>query len=158
MPGTHYGLCYRLLKTVSTYWSLAFLDDRGFPRNPSEVAWFGLFISEPALIEASMAICERHWYPDTLYKWRSEIHRNAAFNIVIERIQSRQAQTDGVLGAVLTMAFGERLVGNDLAWNVHIDGLAQIIKDRHSRGIFVLPPWFSSLLVLSVSPSCSRRT
>lgn len=47
------------------------------------------------------------------------------------------------------MAFGERLTRNDTAWNVHIDGVAQIIKERHAQGIFTLPPWFLDLQILS---------
>lgn len=142
---------------MARYWSLAFLEDRGSPRNGSEVVWFGLFLAEPALIEVSLAICERHWSPDAISTWKAAKHWDAAFNIVIERIRSEQAHSDGVLGAVYTMAFGERLAGNELAWNVHIDGIAQLISNRHARGITVLPSWFSGLLILFVSPLCPYR-
>lgn len=99
-----------------------------------------------------MAIGEKYWSPNVASKRRAEVHSNLAVNTVIQRIQSRQAQTDGVLGAVMTMAFGERLARNDVGWNVHIDGVAQIIKERHARGIFDLPPWFLDLQILSVIP------
>lgn len=139
-----------IIEIVSRFRSLAYLDHENYPRNPSEVSWFSLFISEPALAEVSMGICERLWSPDALCRWRSESHWNTAFNIVIERIQAKRAHTDGVLAAVVNMAFGERLVGNEATWNVHIDGVAQIIRDRHARGIFGVPPWLERLLVLYV--------
>lgn len=58
--------------------------------------------------------------------------------------------TDGVLGAVTTMAFGASLENDDVAWNVHIDGLAQILKERQSRGTTPPPSWLTDLVVQSV--------
>lgn len=104
-----------------------------------------------------MALYEQTLSPYALYKGRAEYHLNTAFSIVIQRIESKRAQTDGVLGAVATMALGERLSGNETAWNIHVDGVAQIIRDRHARGIFGLPPWFIDLLILFVSPCTLTR-
>lgn len=143
------------MSTVPRFWSLSFLDNRGLPKSSSESFWFDLFISEPALIEASVAIGEKFWSPNVASKRRASTHSNMAINTVIQRIQSREAQTDGILGAVTTMAFGERLTRNDTAWNVHIDGVAQIIKERHAQGIFTLPPWFLDLQILSAPSSLS---
>ncbi|KAK7757577.1 hypothetical protein SLS62_000592 [Diatrype stigma] len=142
-----------LLPTVSDpfprFWSLSYYDSRGFhsATSPRERFWFDLFFAEPALIEASVAIGEKNWSPNVASKRRAEVHLSIAVNTVIQRIQSRQAQTDGVLAAVITLAFGERLARNDTAWNIHIDGLAQIIRERYAQGIFDMPLWFLDLQV-----------
>jgi hypothetical protein len=60
---------------------------------------------------------------------------------------STVTRTDGVLGAVITMAFGASLEKNDLAWNIHIDGLAHIIEDRQSRTTEPPPSWLKDLVV-----------
>lgn len=98
-----------------------------------------------------MAIGIRHWSPDVSYQQLAEFHSSRAANIIIQRLESAQAPTDADLLAVFTMAFGARLMHDDLAWNIHIDGLAQMIRERHSRGEPDLPSWFCDLCVLSVN-------
>lgn len=141
---------------VPRFWSLSYSDSRGFrsPLGEREQFWFELFIAEPALIEASVAIGEKNWSPNVASKRRAEVHFSIAVNTVIQRIQSRQAQTDGVLAAVITLAFGERLARNDAAWKIHIDGLAQIIRERHAQGIYAMPLWFLDLQVLYAAAAC----
>lgn len=65
---------------------------------------------------------------------------------MIERIGTGRGFTDGGLGAALTMAFGERLAQNDIGWNVHVSGVAQMIRERRSRGIAQEPSWFFGLM------------
>jgi hypothetical protein len=104
------------------------------PRNISEATWVNLIVSEPALVEATMAIGTRLWSPRLSWQRRAGTH---------------QSQTEAMLAAVSTMAFAERLANDDLAWNVHIDGLAQMIKERHSQGMS-LPWWLHDIIVLYV--------
>ena len=68
--------------------------------------------------------------------------------MIIHRVGSNQAYTDGFIGAALTMAIGERMRGDDVAWNIHISGVAQAIKERRSRGIRGLPSIFTDLIIL----------
>lgn len=99
-------------------------------------------------MESSMAIGIRYWSPDVLYQQRAEAHSSKAVNIIIQRIESGHGHTDAVLGAVLSIAFGERLKHNDFAWNIHIDGLVQLVKDRRCQGVSELPFWLCDLLIL----------
>ena len=101
-----------------------------------------------------MATAMRFFSPEVSYQQLAGFHSSRASSFIIQRIGSGQGPTDAVLFAVSTMAFGERLMHNDLAWNIHIDGLAQMIRERRSRGEFELPQWFRDLCVLSVSLSC----
>ncbi|KAI0121386.1 hypothetical protein BJ170DRAFT_644657 [Xylariales sp. AK1849] len=133
---------------LSRFWSLLFLDGSDYPGNPDEASWIALVVSEPALIESSVAVSVRHWSPALGYQYMAEYHSSRANNIIIQRITSGRAHTDAVLGAVVNMAFGERLRHNDHAWNIHIDGLARLIKERRSQGATDLPQWFCDLLVL----------
>jgi hypothetical protein len=48
------------------------------------------------------------------------------------------------------MAFGASLENDDLAWNIHINGLAHIIEERKSQGTEALPSWLTGLVVQSV--------
>ena len=98
-----------------------------------------------------MAVGMRYWSPEVAYQQLAVFHSSRAANIIVQRIESGQAHTDAVLLAVTSMAFGERLMRNDQAWNIHIDGLAQMVRERRSQGEFGLPPSFCDLCVLSVS-------
>lgn len=133
---------------VSQIWSLMFMH-RSTHRGDAdaEAAWLGLLLSDPALLDATLAVGMRHWSPEPGWKWNAGIHQHRAVRSMIERIGSGTASTDGALAAALTMAFGERLLGNDGEWSVHIDGVAQLIRERRSRGISREPSWFFSLMV-----------
>ncbi|KAL4866973.1 hypothetical protein BDV12DRAFT_128513 [Aspergillus spectabilis] len=127
---------------------LVFLEGRHLPDSPSEAAWFNLIASEPALVEASLAVAVRQWSPEHAWQVKAEHHSYIAVTLIKERITSISTRTDGILGAVATMAFGASLAHDDLARKIHIDGLAQIIRDRMSRDPHLLPSWFVDLIVV----------
>ncbi|RYC59100.1 hypothetical protein CHU98_g7107 [Xylaria longipes] len=142
------GECYS--RTLSMKWSLLFLDGSEYPGTANEAAWISLLISEPALVESSLAIGLRHWPPERdCQQIACELSSKAA-ETIIQRIGSGRGASDAVLAAVLTMAFGERLVHNDLAWNIHIDGAVQLIYERISRGLPSLAPWLEDLLIKDI--------
>jgi hypothetical protein len=115
--------------------------------SPSEAEWVSLFASEPALIDATMAVGTRHWSPQQAWQLQANACSSKALTSIIQRISWRQTYSDGFLAAVLTMAFGARLGGADPAWDVHVDGLVQILGDRRVRGIRE-PGWFCDVLIL----------
>lgn len=124
------------------------MHGRDYPVSPDEAAWIGLHISEPALIESAMAVGARYWSPDAPYQQQAEAHLSEATDVIIQRIDSGQASSDAVLMAVFTMAFGERLRHDEVAWNIHIDGLAKLISERRSQGASDLPQTAYDLLLL----------
>lgn len=111
-----------------------------------------MLISEPALLESSLAVSTQHWAADVSRQQNAHIHASRAVNILIQRINSGQAHTDAVLAVVCTMAIGGRLSNDDTAWSIHMDGVAQLIRERYARGICHLPSWFTDLLVSFVKP------
>ncbi|KAI0858865.1 hypothetical protein F4860DRAFT_287598 [Xylaria cubensis] len=135
--------CTRIL---SMKWSLLFLDGSEYPGTAKEAAWIRLLLSEPALFESSMAIGLRHWSPCREYQMIACESSSKATETIIQRIGSGQGVTDAVIAAVLTMAFGERLVHNDLAWNIHIDGAVRLVRERISQGLPALSPWIEDFL------------
>lgn len=99
-----------------------------------------------------MAIGIRHWSPDASCQENAVAHSSKAANIIIQRIKSETAHTDAVIGAVLSITIGERLVHNDLNWNIHVDGLANLIIERRTQGECDLPPVLCNFLILFVYP------
>lgn len=132
---------------VSILWSNLFMDSSNYPESPDEAAWLDLLVSEPALLESSLAIGTRHNASDRMCGQDAETHSIRAVNMLLQRIKTGQAHMDAVLAVVMTMAFGERLARNDAAWNVHIDGLTQLVKERYAQGVPNLPSWFIGLLI-----------
>ncbi|CAM1510873.1 Fc.00g083860.m01.CDS01 [Cosmosporella sp. VM-42] len=141
---------YHYIRFLSRFWSLVFLDGSDYPNSPDEDAMIHLLVSEAALAEVSMSIGLRHWSPDASCQERAAALSFSATNIIVQRINSGAAHTGGVLGAVLSMAIGERLMHNDLHWKIHVDGLANLITERRSQGECDLPPMLSNFLILSV--------
>lgn len=47
--------------------------------------------------------------------------------------------SDELLGSILAMAFGERLLFRDGAWNVHMSRVSHILAARRSTGVKALP-------------------
>ncbi|KAM0247758.1 hypothetical protein ACHAQJ_009719 [Trichoderma viride] len=123
------------------------LHSSEYPGSPMEAEWLNLLISEPALIESSLAVSMQHWVSDESRQQKTDAHSIRAVNILVQRIKSRQAHTDAVLAVVLTMAIGGRLANDNVVWNIHMDGLTQLIKERYARGICDLPSWFIDILV-----------
>ncbi|KAI1362984.1 hypothetical protein F5Y08DRAFT_310805 [Xylaria arbuscula] len=132
---------------ISSKWSLFFLDGSEYPSSTSEQAWINLLVSEPALVESSLAFALRHWSPGNDYQQIACNFSSKATKTIIQRIASGRGVSDAVLAAILTMAFGERIVHNDVAWNVHIDGAVQLVTERASRGLPALSPLLEHLLI-----------
>lgn len=131
---------------------LFFVEGTNYDGNSyQELAWVKFVSAEPALREATISVGLRQWSPDILSERTAEAHLHQVVRTLIQRINRRQAYTDGTLGAVLTLAFGERLVCNELAWSVHISGVSQIISERRFRGLQPVPEWVSSLLISFVT-------
>ena len=113
-----------------------------------------MLIEEPALAEATMAISMRHRSPcgEHWGKIQADLHNWRAITIINQRIGSSdpvaKKLTDAMLGAVFTLAFGERVAHDEAAWKVHVDGLSQMIMLRRAQGEHLLPSWFQNLLVL----------
>ncbi|KAL4987369.1 hypothetical protein BDW68DRAFT_197453 [Aspergillus falconensis] len=126
---------------------LGFVEGRHTPGSASEAAWFNLIASEPALVEASLAVAVRQWSPDNSWQSKADYHSYTAVRLIKQRITSIATPSDGVLGAVITMALGASLVRDDIAWKIHMDGLAHIVKERVSRDPRSLPAWFIDLIV-----------
>lgn len=112
-----------------------------------EAEWVSLFVSEPVLVDATMAVGMRHWSPQEAWQLQAEVRSSNALNSIIQRISCRDTYTDGFLAAIVTMAFEARLGHADSTWDVHADGLAQILRDRRARRIQE-PEWFCDILAL----------
>ncbi|KAI0502852.1 hypothetical protein F5B22DRAFT_631659 [Xylaria bambusicola] len=137
-------------RIISSKWSLLFLDGTEYPMSTSEEAWISLLVSEPVLVESSMAFGLRHWSRSTDYQQLACDFSSKATENIINRIGTGRGFTDAVLAAVLTMAFGERIVHNDVAWNIHIDGAVQLVTERVSRGLPALSPLLEELLIKDI--------
>ncbi|KUL86426.1 hypothetical protein ZTR_08086 [Talaromyces verruculosus] len=118
--------------------------------SPSEAEWVSLFASEPLLIDATMAVGMRHWSPQQAWQIQADACSSKALTSIIQRISWQQTYSDGFLLTIMTMAFGARLGGTGSAWDVHVDGLVQILEDRRVRGIGE-PGWFCDILVLDAA-------
>ncbi|KAF4445747.1 hypothetical protein FALBO_17149 [Fusarium albosuccineum] len=121
----------------------------GTPGSDRETVWVNLLLSEPALIEASMSIGLKY-FP----KWRNawgvhagDIHKIRAIKMINSSLGTAAGLTDGILGAVFTLTYAERLANNDAAVEVHTQGLAQMIRLRRSSGNNPFPTWFSDFLL-----------
>lgn len=137
-----------LMYLVNEFWPIIFLHGRGVPSGANDQLWLTALASEPAFVEATMVTAIRYWLPDLTCKLRSEMHSYRATAMLRDRLSSNNTYSDGFLGAVLTMALGERMVRNDTAWEVHMSGLVQTIEARQARGIESLPALFTDLTIL----------
>ncbi|RDW76864.1 uncharacterized protein DSM5745_06856 [Aspergillus mulundensis] len=126
---------------------LVFLEGRHTAGSASEAAWFNLIASEPALVEASLAVAVRQWSPDNTWQSKADYHSYTAVRLIKQRITSITTPSDGVLGAVITMALGASLGHDEIAWKIHMDGLAHIVQERVARDPQSLPSWFVDLII-----------
>ncbi|KAL4899844.1 hypothetical protein BDW74DRAFT_106631 [Aspergillus multicolor] len=126
---------------------LVFLEGRHIAGSASEAAWFSLIASEPALVEASLAVAVRQWSPDNTWQSKADYHSYTAVRLIKQRIASVTTPSDGVLGAVITMALGASLGHDEAAWRIHMDGLAHIVEERVARDPQSLPSWFVDLII-----------
>jgi hypothetical protein len=140
---------------VSQFWSLVLSDGSDYPRSLEEIAWLDLVGSEPSLLLSTIAIGLRHWSPNVIYQEMAHAYWSRATTNMIQHISDGWVCTDAVLAAVGTMAFGERLLHNDDAWIVHIEGLAEMIRYRRSCGSAELPEWLYDILIMLVTPYSS---
>ncbi|KAL4940279.1 hypothetical protein BDV06DRAFT_23195 [Aspergillus oleicola] len=128
--------------------NLLFIEGSRQARSINEAAWFNLIISEPALTQATLAVAVSQWSPETSWQTKADEHSCTAVSLIKQRIASTIAtQPDGVLGAVMTMAFGAALARDAVVWGIHMRGLAQIIVGREEKDPLTLPSWFLDLII-----------
>ncbi|KAH8893946.1 hypothetical protein GQ53DRAFT_101434 [Thozetella sp. PMI_491] len=144
------GDMHRDAQFLSRFWSLVFLYGGEYPISRDEAAWADLVASEPALFESSMAAGIRQWSPDPSCQRRAEAHACKATHLLIQHFRSGSVHTDAILGAVSSMAVGERTAGNDAAWFIHLDGLAQIMRERHAQGMPEIPGWLCDIFISDI--------
>ena len=100
-----------------------------------------------------MAISVKHRSPfgESWGRTQADLHNARAIAIINHRIGSSEPLakklTDGVLGAVFTLAFAERVARHEDTWKIHVGGLSQMIMLRRDHGERALPSWFQNLLV-----------
>ena len=126
--------------------------DDPFPTTPDEEEFLRTIASEEALSEISVAIGMRHWSPDPSVQHKAIVHSSKAAGALIRRIGSRTAHMGPVLFAVLSMCIGERVTNDGPVWNIHVDGLADIIEERRSQGECDVPAILRSFLITYYFP------
>ncbi|SCO57090.1 uncharacterized protein FFMR_14246 [Fusarium fujikuroi] len=131
------------------YRALIFPAGLGSPGSNREADWIALLHSEPALVEASMAIAIRHSprLQRTQGIYEASVRKGRAIKMINERLDTPLGLTDGVLSAVFTLTFAELLESDSKARDVHIQGLAQMIKVRRSLGNTAIPSWFGDFIL-----------
>ncbi|KAB5562774.1 hypothetical protein GE09DRAFT_1109664 [Coniochaeta sp. 2T2.1] len=122
--------------------------DGPFPKTPDEEAFLQQIASDASLAEISIALGMRHWSPDASVQRKAVVHASNAASLIIQRIKTDTAHEAAVLGAVLSMAIGERLLNNVPVWNIHIDGLAKMITERRVHGTPDLPQLVTAFMII----------
>ncbi|KAK5997683.1 hypothetical protein PT974_00038 [Cladobotryum mycophilum] len=158
---------HRFGAVLSNFKPLLFPSIPSTPDSLHHTAWTSLLVSEPAFLEATLSLAYRY---ETRHRCVGanglppDIHIYRAIKLINRRLEDPStALSDGILGAVFTLAFNERLAGNEQAWNIHVEGLSQMVKGRRDQGQRDPPRWFFNLLLcdsineLIRSPSASRR-
>jgi hypothetical protein len=81
----------------------------GAPGSSREADWIGLLQSEPALVEASVAIALRHcpWRQNPKGFREASLCKGRAIKLINERLNTPLGLTDGVLSAVFTLTYAE---------------------------------------------------
>jgi hypothetical protein len=125
-----------------------FVHGKTYPNTPEEEEWIRLHVSEAALREIALAIGTRYWSPDKSYQARAAGHMSQSLKAIIGRIQSGTANTEAVIGAVLTFAIQERLLNDEKAWTIHINGLTNIVHSVKAGGSQELPQILYDFLIL----------
>ncbi|EMT69087.1 hypothetical protein FOC4_g10005188 [Fusarium odoratissimum] len=94
---------------VCEYRALIFPAGLGSPGSNREADWIALLHSEPALVEASMAIAIRHSprLQRTHGIREASVRKGRAIKMINERLDTPLGLTDGVLSAVFTLTFAE---------------------------------------------------
>ncbi|EXM16709.1 hypothetical protein FOTG_15040 [Fusarium oxysporum f. sp. vasinfectum 25433] len=119
------------------YRALIFPAGLGSPGSNREADWIALLHSEPALVEASMAIAIRHSprLQRTQGIREASVRKGRAIKMINERLDTPLGLTDGLLESDVK------------ARDVHIQGLAQMIKVRRSLGNTAIPSWFGDFIL-----------
>ncbi|KAH7215891.1 hypothetical protein DER44DRAFT_167376 [Fusarium oxysporum] len=140
---------YSPVEYFCEYRALIFPAGLGSPGSNREADWIALLHSEPALVEASMAIAIRHSprLQRTHGIREASVRKGRAIKMINERLDTPLGLTDGVLSAVFTLTFAELLESDVKARDVHIQGLAQMIKVRRSLGNTAIPSWFGDFIL-----------
>ncbi|KAH8886249.1 hypothetical protein GQ53DRAFT_728038 [Thozetella sp. PMI_491] len=128
----------------------------GTPMLIRERGWVQLNLAEPALLEASLALASVYrGFSDPTAVINANMHRARAIGIINSRLNDPVAAvTDGVLGAVFTLAYCERLEKRDKEYQVHMLGFGRMIQLRKERSnTNASLSWFSDLLVSQVTPA-----
>lgn len=133
---------------VNEFWSSIFLRGTNNSAGHCDAAWLNLLISDKAFVEATMAAAMRWWVGDSECTRKAQKHSSNAIKMVIDRVHSKGAYTDAYIATTLTLALKERFEQNDAAWEMHIGGVVDAIEARRSRGIDLLPPSLTNILVL----------
>ncbi|KAK3326848.1 hypothetical protein B0H66DRAFT_530836 [Apodospora peruviana] len=132
----------------SSYWSFVFLYGvKETPAVPTRRPGSTSSRRMPHWPSPLVATGIRSWSPDLGCQEEAAVHAYKAVNLVIRRIRTETAHTDAVIGAVFHMAIGERLMHNDLAWEIHLGGLAELIVVRLARGQVHLPSMLANFLI-----------
>ncbi|CAH0055669.1 unnamed protein product [Clonostachys solani] len=128
---------------------LVFPAQTGANSSPSEFEWITLLRSEPALVEACMYVALEHWPSGACWTQKRQacVHLGKALAMVNSRLSSGQGLSDGVIGAVFVLTFGERLSKNEATLEIHLNGLSQMINQRREKGLYQIPSWFLDLLL-----------
>ncbi|CAG9981231.1 unnamed protein product [Clonostachys byssicola] len=136
---------------LSNYLSMAYLEKKEAAQSPVQTAWLHYLDAEPALlaiIDAAMAIAYGESLSEPRTDHTAEAYSQYATNLLIQRIQAGVAKADNISPIVLTMTVSARLMGNDSLWNMHINGLVAIIKERRQQNKLELLPWLCDVLIL----------
>ncbi|KAJ4159914.1 uncharacterized protein LMH87_007850 [Akanthomyces muscarius] len=140
--------CHKSAEILEEFWSIILSGhDGGGGADLEYASWREMLASEPAFLEATMAAAMNYWCASNL-KSRAQKHREKAVDMMIDRIKNHQLHTDGFLGAALTMAVSERLLGTEQNWQMHIRGITGAVQARRQRGIKGLSATFDDLMVL----------
>lgn len=95
------------IPVLTNYHPVLFPPITGNPPAVSEITWVDLLRSEPALLEATLSLSSRHQNKDSLAK-EPDLHAHRAVSMISKRLGNGPAAvSDGVLGAVFTLAFSE---------------------------------------------------
>ncbi|KAM0345052.1 hypothetical protein ACHAPU_006938 [Fusarium lateritium] len=134
---------------IREFCSFIFPAGTGAPGSSREADWISLLQSEPALVQASIAIALRHSPSRQNPRGFQEaaMFKGKAIKLINQRLDTPSGLTDGVLGAVFTLTYAEFLESDGEARKIHVQGLAQMIRIRRSSGNNALPSWFCDFLL-----------
>ncbi|CAG9941819.1 unnamed protein product [Clonostachys rosea f. rosea IK726] len=110
-----------------------------------------------------MYVALEHWPSGPCWeqKRQAAVHLCKTLNMVNSRLNSGQGLSDGVIGAVFVLTFGERLSKNEATLEIHLNGLSKMVNQRREQGLYKIPSWFLDLLlydsVQEVIPSTPVR-